>query len=262
VFPIRFRNQPLGVFNLYFSQTREFNSQERFMLETLGQHLGIAIENQLLVAREKEMAISEERNLLAQELHDSIAQSLAFLNLQAQMLQDSLKHDRIAEAREELARIREGIQESYDDVRELLVHFRMRLAQADIETTIRAALERFEGQTGIKVSLTQSGSGIPLSPEIQLQVLHIIQECLSNARKHSDAANVQVELHRGPVYRFRVTDDGKGFDPESTATDLHVGLSIMRERAHRIGGSLQVTSRPGHGTEVTLTLPIIQQAAA
>ena len=232
------------------------------MLETLGQHLGIAIENQRLVAREKEMAISEERNLLAQELHDSIAQSLAFLNLQAQMLQDSLQHDRIGEAREELARIREGIQESYDDVRELLVHFRTPLAQADIETTIGAALERFEGQTGIRASFAQSGSGIPLSPEIQLQVLHIIQECLSNARKHSAARNVQVELQRGPVYRFRVTDDGKGFDPQATTPDLHVGLSIMRERAHRIGGSLQVASRPGGGTEVTLTLPITQQAAA
>jgi two-component system nitrate/nitrite sensor histidine kinase NarX len=262
VFPIRFRDQALGVFNLYFGEPREFDPQQRLMLETLGQHLGIAVENQRLIAREKEMAISEERNLLAQELHDSIAQALAFLNLQAQMLQDSLAHGESDQAREELARIREGIQESYDDVRELLVHFRTRFAQADIESAIAAALERFEGQTGMRTAFSQSGVGMPLSPETQLQVMHILQESLSNARKHSGAKRVEVEMLRGPVYRFRVRDDGRGFDPGAQGSDLHVGLRIMRERAHRVGGTLHVDSRPGAGTEVVLTLPVLQEQAA
>jgi two-component system nitrate/nitrite sensor histidine kinase NarX len=262
VFPIRFRDHALGVFNLYFGEPREFGPQQRMMLETLGQHLGIAVENQRLIAREKEMAISEERNLLAQELHDSIAQALAFLNLQAQMLQDSLANGRDDQAREELARIREGIQESYDDVRELLVHFRTRIAQADIESAIATALERFEGQTGIRTAFTQSGVGMPLSPETQLQVMHIIQESLSNARKHSGAKRVEVEMQRGPVYRFRVRDDGQGFDPDAQASDLHVGLRIMRERAHRVGGTLRVDSRRQAGTEVVLTLPVLQEQAA
>jgi two-component system nitrate/nitrite sensor histidine kinase NarX len=262
VFPIRFRDHALGVFNLYFDQPREFGPQQRFMLETLGQHLGIAVENQRLIAREKEMAISEERNLLAEELHDSIAQALAFLNLQAQMLQDSLAHGEADQAREELAHIREGIQESYDDVRELLVHFRTRMAQADVESAIAAALERFEGQTGIRTAFGQSGVGMPLSPEMQLQVMHIIHESLSNARKHSGATRVEVDMQRGPVYRFRVRDDGKGFDPHQQASDLHVGLRIMRERAHRVGGTLQVDSRPEAGTEIVLTLPVLQEQAA
>jgi two-component system nitrate/nitrite sensor histidine kinase NarX len=261
VFPIRFRNQQLGIFNLYFAQAREFTRAERQMLETVGQHLGIALESQRLVAREKEMAISEERNLLAQELHDSIAQSLAFLNLQAQMLEDSLSHGQSAQARVELAQIREGIQASYDDVRELLVHFRTRFAQADIESAIAATLERFEGQTGIRASFVQSGTAIALSPETQIQVLHIIQECLSNARKHAGAKTVRVEMQRGPHYRFRVSDDGRGFDPAQVTSDMHVGLRIMRERAHRIGGNLSVRSQPGAGTEVALELPLEQDRA-
>jgi two-component system nitrate/nitrite sensor histidine kinase NarX len=255
VFPIRFRNQLLGIFNLYFAQPRELAAPERQMLETLGKHLGIAIESQRLTAREKEMAISEERNLLAQELHDSIAQSLAFLNIQAQLLEDSLAKGRAQAATEELARIREGIQASYDDVRELLVHFRTRLAQADIESAIASTLERFEGQTGIRATFVQSGAAMPLSPETQIQVLHIIQECLSNARKHSGAASVRVEMERAPRYRFRVLDDGGGFDPARVTSDMHVGLRIMRERAHRIGATLAVRSQPGQGTEVTLELP-------
>ncbi len=264
VFTIRVKKQLLGVFNLYFAGGHEFRHEERQMLETLGQHLGIAIENQRLLAREREMAVSEERNLLAQELHDSIAQSLAFLNLQTQMLQESLRQEDVRESLQALALIREGIQESYDDVRELLVHFRTRLGEADIESALRSALEKFEGQTGIVARLDVRGSGIPLSPEVQIQVLHIIQEALSNVRKHAGAARVDVTLAYDDCYRFTVRDDGQGFDDEllRERSDAHVGLKIMRERAHRIGGRLDVRSRAGAGTEVTLTLPVAQQEAA
>jgi two-component system nitrate/nitrite sensor histidine kinase NarX len=264
VFTIQAKRQLLGVFNLYFKEPREFSAAERQMLEALGQHLGVAIENQRLVSRDKELAVTEERNLLAQELHDSIAQSLAFLNLEAQMLDESLAQGNIDGARQELAQIREGIQESYDDVRELLVHFRTRLQQADLETAIRVALQRFEGQTGIRTRFEMSGTTVSLAAEIQPQVLHIVQEALSNARKHARATEVVVEVMRDGGYVFRVCDNGRGFDPATLAEqgDTHVGLRIMRERAHRIGGRLAIRSRPEAGTEVTLTLPIARERAA
>lgn len=234
------------------------------MLETLGQDLGAAIENQRLVSRDKELAVSEERNLLAQDLHDSIAQSLAFLNLQAQLLEDSLRRSDLSEARDTLAQIRDGIQESYDNVRELLVHFRTRIKQEDIELTIRSSLERFESQTGIRTSCKVSGTGVPLSAEQQLQVLHILQEALSNVRKHSGATLVELQMRRDRNYEFRVRDNGRGFDPVALndTTGRHVGLRIMRERARRIGGQIRIDSHAGHGSELTLTLPITQQAAA
>lgn len=260
-FTIQFKNRVLGIFNLYFSDAREFDASERVMLESLGKHLGVAIENQRLVAREMEMAVSEERNLLAQELHDSIAQSLAFLNLQAQMLDDSLDSSDLAEARKDLSRMRDGIQESYDDVRELLVHFRTKFGESDVATAVRALIERFETDTGIAGEMKLTGEGVPLSPETQIQALHIVQECLSNARKHSGASRVIVELQRGPVYRFCISDDGSGFEPDKQK-EGHVGLAIMRERAQRIGGDIVVNSRPGAGTRVTLTIPIVQEAAA
>ena len=264
VFAIRFRRQVLGIFNLYHREPRAFSAQERQMLETLGQNLGVAIENQRLVSRDRELAVSEERNLLAQELHDSIAQSLAFLNLQAQLLEDSLRRTAVDEAHGILAQIREGIQESYDDVRELLVHFRIRIKQEDIELTIRSSLERFESQTGIKTSCTVSGRGVPLSAEQQLQVLHILQEALSNVRKHSGASQVEFEMKRDRSYVFRVKDNGCGFDPGTLGdkTGSHVGLRIMKERAQHIGGEIRIDSRPGHGSEITLTLPITQQEEA
>ncbi len=261
---IRVKKQLLGVFNLYFSAPREFSHEQHLLLETLGQHLGIALENQRLMSRERELAVSEERNLLAQELHDSIAQSLAYLNLQTQMLGDSLRRRDFGESEEGLAMIREGIQESYDDVRELLVHFRTRVGQVDIDEALRAAIEKFEGQTGIAAELSITGSGIPISPEVQIQVLHIVQEALSNVRKHAAATRVQVQVEHARDHRFEVTDDGGGFDADAPGdvADAHVGLKIMRERAHRIGGNLEVRSKRGRGTTVRLTLPATGRAEA
>jgi two-component system nitrate/nitrite sensor histidine kinase NarX len=263
-FTIQAQNKLLGIFNLYFRDEHLLDAPEQQLFETLGRHLGTALENQRLVARDKELAVSDERNLLAQELHDSIAQSLAFLNIQAQLLQEALRAGQTQQATESVKQIREGIQESYDDVRELLVHFRTRVDHADIEQALRTTLEKFEGQTGIKTSFEQSGLGIALSPEQELQALHIVQEALSNVRKHARASAVALSLRRGPEYAFCIRDNGAGFDPQATIgpADSHVGLKIMRERAHRIGGSLAIKSAPGHGTEVTLTLPVAQREAA
>jgi two-component system nitrate/nitrite sensor histidine kinase NarX len=264
IIPIRFRTELLGIYNLYFARPRMVSTEERRMLETLGDNLGVAIENQRLISRVREMAASEERTLLAQELHDSIAQSLAFLNIEAQMLEDALREANAGEAREILAQIRLGIKSSYDDVRELLVHFRTRIKTEDLGLTIKVALERFAAQTGIEASFDETGSAMPISPERHLQVLHILQEALSNVRKHAGATAVTVTMQRGPVYRFSVHDNGKGFDLGGITVkgEGHIGLKIMRERAQRIGGEVDIESRPGAGTTVTLQLPVARDEAA
>ncbi|MBI2276278.1 MAG: type IV pili methyl-accepting chemotaxis transducer N-terminal domain-containing protein [Dechloromonas sp.] len=258
-FSIIHGKQRLGVYNLYYLKTHPISEQEKHLLETLGQHLGVAIENQRLKSREMELAVSEERNLLAQELHDSIAQGLAFLNIQVQLLQDSLNKGRLEEVQQSVGEIRNGVQESYDDVRELLVHFRTRVIQSDLETAITSALEKFEGQTGIATSFEQHGSGAPLAPTDEIQIMHIVQESLSNIRKHAKAHQVQLTLRRNHgVTEIEVRDDGAGFDTVNepkTHSDRHVGLKIMRERAHRVGGECRITSRIGEGTCVTLSLP-------
>jgi two-component system nitrate/nitrite sensor histidine kinase NarX len=156
------------------------------------------------------------------------------------------------------------VQESYADVRELLVHFRTRLGEGDVEHGIRTLLAKFQQQTTIPAELHSSGATVPLAPDDQLQVMHILQEALSNVRKHSGATRVDVELTRGPGYTFTVRDDGCGFDPgtASAGEGDHVGLRIMQERAARIGASLSVRSSKGMGTEVVLRLPVAQREAA
>jgi len=208
-----------------------------------------------LAALDREMAVFEERNLLAQELHDSIAQSLAFLNIQVQLLRNDLQQEQTDTALQGLEQIREGVQECYDDVRELLVHFRTRVGNADLETAVRSALEKFEGQTGISTVFSHRGSVPDLPPEHVLQAMHIVQESLSNVRKHARASHVDVELVCDGECALYINDNGIGFDSAHDAGDTHVGLSIMRERAHRIGAELVLESEPGQGTRVRLVLP-------
>lgn len=258
-FNVLYNRQQVGVFNLYFRERHAVSEPERDLLETLGQHLGVAVENQRLRSREKELAVSEERNLLAQELHDSIAQGLAFLNIQAQLIEDSLNRGRSEEALQTVRQLREGVQESYDDVRELLVHFRTRMHQADLDSALRETLDKFEGQTGITTDFVRHGEGLFLEPAEETQVMHIVQESLSNIRKHARATRVQVTVERSLAgLAVAVEDDGQGFDPATDPrvhSERHVGLKIMRERAHRIGAVLEIMSEPGKGACVRLAVP-------
>lgn len=266
VFNISYNKRVLGIFNLYFREARQFSDQKIHFIETLCQHLGVTVENQLLRSREKQIAINEERNLLAQELHDSIAQGLAFLNLQAQMLDASLRASKLDEALGVAQMIQEGVQESYDDVRELLTHFRTRVVHADLPTAIGQALKKLEEQTGIQTFYDRRGACSFLSPETEAQILHIVQEALSNIRKHARANKVHViQEEDGERFRISVRDDGIGFDSAGSVVagnDNHIGLKIISERAGRIGGRCQVHSRRGGGTEVEFVLPRSQKEAA
>ena len=215
----------------------------------------IEAKNSELATLDIEMAISEERNHLAQELHDSIAQSLAFLNIQVQLLQEDFQNGHNADAVKGLAKIREGVQESYDDVRQLLMHFRTRITGTDLPTAIRSALDKFEEKTGIKTSFNIAGE-VPLLQEGQvLQIMHIVQESLSNARKHATASQINVELVCAEECVINIHDNGIGFDVTHEVGDDHVGLRIMRERAQRIGAELFFKSSPNKGTHICLILP-------
>jgi two-component system nitrate/nitrite sensor histidine kinase NarX len=117
-------------------------------------------------------------------------------------------------------------------------------------------LQKFEHQSGIDTKLSVQGQGLPLAPDVQIQVMHIIQEALSNIRKHSKAAIVKVEVVQSPKWMFKVIDDGIGFSTELNEVDsTHVGMSIMQERANKIGAKLELSSKPLAGTCISLTLP-------
>ncbi len=263
VIPIMLHQRVLGELDLFFRSTIDLSADMRDLLEAMVRHLASSMESLRTAALEREAAVAEERSLLARELHDSIAQSLAFLKIQTQLLRDAVTKGNTAARDRSMAELDVGVRECYADVRELLVHFRTRTSDEDIEAALRTTLSKFEHQTGVATQLHMHGRGLPLAPDVQIQVLHMVQESLSNVRKHAQAHHVRLQVQRHPHWSFEVQDDGVGFDAALPAANvlLHVGLGIMQERALGIGASVQVQSVPGQGTTVRIDLPASLSAA-
>lgn len=253
--PVRMHEQLVGELDLFFHARVTPSPAERSLFDALASHLAGAMDNLRLKSMETEAAVSDERNLLARELHDSIAQSLAFLKIQVQLMRDAMASGDAKAIAQVLDEIDAGVRESYGDVRELLMHFRTRASAEGIAPALATTLRKFEHQSGIAAQLDIEGQGLPLSPDLQIQVLHIVQEALSNVRKHARASQVWVEVRMQPEWRIEVRDNGSGFASDETPDETHVGLRIMRERAERIGAQVEIISTPEHGTSVLLTLP-------
>ncbi|MDO9075184.1 MAG: type IV pili methyl-accepting chemotaxis transducer N-terminal domain-containing protein [Rubrivivax sp.] len=261
--PVRLQERVVGELNLFYRGAAALGDDDRALLEALASHLAGAIEGLRADALERETAVAEERGLLARELHDSIAQSLAFLKIQVGLLRGALKRQDALQIERTLGELDAGVHESLSDVRELLVHFRTRTNTEDITPALQTTLRKFEHQSGLKTHLHVEGHGLPLGADVQVQVLHVVQEALSNVRKHAQASAVWVEVQQAPQWRVEVRDDGRGFTHEpDTSDETHVGLRIMRERARGIGATVEVSSVPGSGTCVVLTLPERQRLAA
>jgi two-component system nitrate/nitrite sensor histidine kinase NarX len=262
--PVRLHEQRLGEINLlYRGESVELPREDMMLLDSLASHLASGMESVRAAALEREAAVAEERGLIARELHDSIAQGLAFLKIQLQLLRRAQRSGDSALSERTLDELDAGIRESMADVRELLLHFRTRTNGDDIVPALRTTLQKFHHQTGLATHIDVRGRGVPLAPDVQVQLLHVVQEALSNVRKHAGARQVWLDVQQQPHWRIEVRDDGCGFDSAGAQPDeTHVGLHIMSERATGIGAQVKVHSAPGAGTRVVVALPEQQAQAA
>nr|WP_314485395.1 histidine kinase [uncultured Kingella sp.] len=252
-FNIRANETTLGTLTLHYSQ-RQPENPDAELVQTLVHQLALAISNNRLAEESRQYAVLQERNTIAQGLHDSIAQSLSYLNLQTQMLENAWANQETQAAQENLQYIQAGIQECYDDVRELLQNFRTKITQKNINEAIETLALRLAEQTHIQVHTEWHGNDAALTPSQQLQFIFILQESLSNIRKHAQAQNVTIRIDNQQDYTLTIIDDGIGFNPQETRTRDHIGLNIMQERAQRINATLTIQSQQNH-TQIQLTLP-------
>lgn len=258
--PVLLQDQTLGEVDLLWRDaTRPVLDDDRALLEGLAAQLAGGIESVRAQALQREAAVSEERGFIARELHDSIAQALAFMKIQLQMLRGALRRGDPAATTRVVDELDAGVRESLADVRELLLHFRTRSDGAELAAALRATLQKFQHQTGLPAQLDVRGPVLPLAPDVQVQLLHVVQEALSNVRKHAQARQVWVTLDPRPELSVTVRDDGRGFDlaarNSDDGDDGHVGLRIMRERAAGIGAEVEITSTRGEGTQVRIAVP-------
>ena len=256
--PLEYHDELLGNFSIFVERSG-ISEREDIMdlLSTIGSHLGMAVAKHYSDEDARRLSIVEERTTLAHELHDSLAQTLASLRFQVRMLDDTLSSDKASEnARHDLDRIRNGLDEAHTELRELLNNFRAPLDERGLIHALAKLTERFGQETGIHVFFQQDCSSIHLSVSEEMQIVRIVQESLANIRKHARAQTVRVLLRcvQPGVYRILVEDDGVGFvyiDKDGKPGE-HIGLSIMEERALRLGAELKIESEEGEGTRIEL----------
>ena len=263
IVPLSYHGDTLGVMRIHLLRTDTSHWQDQIdLLSTIGTHLGIAIAKQRSDEEAHRLSIIEERTALANELHDSLAQTLASLRFQVRMLDETLEQGGTeTRARSELERIRNGLDEAHTELRELLYSFRAPVDQRGLEPALEKLVRRFRQETGISIFFQSRCRQVNLAASDEMQMLRIVQESLANIRKHAQAHTVRVLLtcSADGEYLLLVEDDGVGFDnerPEGSAgarPGEHIGLSIMEERARRLGGSIRIESEPGEGTRVELT---------
>jgi two-component system nitrate/nitrite sensor histidine kinase NarX len=219
----------------------------------------MAVAKQRSDTEARRLSIVEERTSLAHELHDSLAQTLASLRFQVRMLEETLQDKAVqSDALQEARRLHSGLDEAHDELRELINSFRAPMDQSGLVSALEKLVARFRQETGISAFFQPDCRKVEMDSTRELQTLRIVQESLTNIRKHAQAHTVRVLLQcraRGN-YKLLVEDDGIGFEgstPEGNPGE-HIGLSIMHERARRVGGELHIESEPGEGTRVELII--------
>jgi len=261
--PLMYRNKCLGVYNFYVAQDFMDELEELTgLLTSIGQNLGIAIEKQNLETQAKRVALMEERTFLSHELHDSLAQTLVSLKFQTQLLDDSFKNNQYQTFENELNNLDSGLNKANEDLRDLLDHFRIGMDERGLIPALTELSTSIQTDSGINCYFQDESNKVPLPPNYEVQVLHIVQEALSNARKHSQAKNVRILIReQNKTWKVIVEDDGIGIQKiqSKSKPGENIGLSIMQERAKHINGVLQIESEVDEGTRIELSFKTVEQ---
>jgi two-component system nitrate/nitrite sensor histidine kinase NarX len=219
----------------------------------------IAVRTARLHDAEEQWTIHSERDRIARELHDSLAQVLGVIHLQLWALETRAKDEASHTMADELSDLAETADEAYRDVREAILGLRETVREDDgLEGSLREYLRKYSRQTGIATTFACEGdTRRALPPRYEVQLLRVVQEALTNTRKHSQARRVSVRIDcTGPVAVLTIEDDGVGFDPAAATRSMEggFGLASMRERVEQIGGRLDVHTAPNEGTTITVAL--------
>ena len=250
----------LGIMNVATSQWDVFTPQDIEILSAIGHQIATAIERTQLADQATRVALVEERNRLAREVHDTLAQELTGIALQLEAADALLEHspDRArARIRQALARTRESLAEARRSVLDLRAG---PLERQALPAALETLGQRFTAETGTPVASLLALAGPRLPARVEEALYRIAQEALVNIRRHAQASAVRIELRQeGESVQLIVADNGRGFDaplPGARADTHGFGLIGMQERARLLNGDMQISSWPGAGAQVEVTIPI------
>ncbi len=258
------------------SDTRFYNISLTPLVDRNGEILGRLIllhdltnqkrDQKQILEQQEVVATLQERERLAREIHDSVGQTLGYVSIQAQTARKWMQDGNNEKADSILRRLIEVAKDGHADVRESILNLK---AGAGLEwsfvPTLKQYLESFSENYAIRTRLLlpEETGELAFSPVAQVQLLRVIQEAMTNARKHSRARTVKIEVEQDEKQVVvTIADDGCGFDVSKFDRNAgnHFGLVFMRERMAQIGGSLKIDSRPGSGTTIRIELPVNKRA--
>lgn len=235
-----------------------FTQRQLALLQTVAGQVVLVVQNTQEMAELEYKSIMSERNRLAREIHDGLAQTLGFLKLQTAQMQNYLGKGELERLAESLRGANKILAEAYLDARQAIEGLRLTSADEGLPSWLEQTMIEFQENSGLPVNLEGVQITAELAPEVQAQLIRIVQEALSNIRKHAQAGQVWVScrMDEGDLI-MEVRDDGRGFSPEDVPGPSRYGLQGMRERAELIGADFQVISRHNEGTTVLVRLPLM-----
>ena len=234
------------------------------LLEGLADVASAAINDCWLDERERRIAILEERERISREMHDSLAQALGYLHLKAKATRDVVPRDAAA-AQRALDEMSDVAKEAYADVREGILGLRESVsAEGGLVSALEDYASKFSRFSGVTTTVEISGAALPpLDSDTEVQLIRVVQEALTNIRKHARARVAAIRLaHHERHFSIAIVDDGCGFDCDASPDiERQFGLRTMRERVERVGGQFTIESCVGRGTTVRALLPTTKRGS-
>lgn len=253
--PLKVKGKVVGVLSVFGEAHRSFSTEEVTLLTSIADQVGVAVENARLYQQAEDLAVMQERQRLARELHDAVTQSLYSLTLLAETGRRAAHQGQAQQAEEYLARLKDVGRQALKEMRLLVYELRpLALAQEGLLGALQHRLDAVEKRAGIEARLQIEGHP-DIDPDIEGPLYRIVQEALNNSLKHAGASRIDVLVRQQPEQlTLVIRDDGSGFDPAEDIDDGGMGLANLRSRSGQIGAELTVSSAPGTGTEIKITL--------
>lgn len=255
--PLRSKDKVVGTLFATTYAPRQFSDQDINLLTSIGYQVGVAIENALLYSQAQQLAALEERSRLARDLHDSVTQALYSQTLLVEGWKQMALTGRLTDLTEPLIELSGVTKQALKEMRLLVYELRPPdLEKEGLVGALHKRLNAVEKRAGVEARLITDGIIAELPVEVEENLYRIAQEALANALKHANAATVTVQLAAtAPCVTLEIRDDGCGFDPAAVADNGGMGLTNMRERAEKMNGHFTITSTPGAGTVIRVSLP-------
>jgi two-component system, NarL family, sensor histidine kinase DegS len=198
-----------------------------------------------------------ERQRLSRQMHDGPAQAMANFILQTEIAMRLLDADP-KQAKDELTNLKTAAMRTFEKLRNFIFELRpMMLDDLGLSPTVRKYVDAFKEQADIDININVTGTERRLEPYIEVMIFRAIQELLGNAARHSQAANIKLQVDMGnDAVRVSVDDNGRGFDAEAAQGSSSLGLRLIKERVEMLGGTFDIDAAVGKGARIVFTVPL------